>query len=730
MNKSSENSQKVFVKSSTKGRGKDTEIRSKKHKNELHILKMSQEWDLRRQQRRLDRQKWVEERRNQKLPIWQRVGNLRVQANEEEILHGRPDNQHVNKKEHTKNSNEGSQARITKEEEIKVKVKQTVVVPPAESNSFRLKCARLSELIQDRYGSNQKRNSDEDEIQFIKTEQHRTINQPLQYSINTLDTSNVSAPQIAGQVTITTVKTSSKSSTGRDKNDGQQFESRTASDAERKAVRSPRKEARGSVPSQNVSTTEGVRVKDRKRKLDAVTLEDDTGQKPKLMCVDKPTTLESIERQNGPVTTSSSTKNSSTMMRHSRESLDQSVRGDETMPQIKQCYSLLDRREDDVLFVKRSQSKSTSVAVPMTTPVTMTTAPSQAKGLPSSVGVDPGCIVYISKPVAQTPSPGANVHPRAGYLLPVYKPDTREAAYAFLPAGAQLPHRTGDKAGLDTRAPDRKSNSYNTPVTSSSTHSHPLPHMTTGLKETHTASIPEKAKTIPHTQPYPSSLYRDNTSHNTRVHSSYDSSSVTVTLTNPSRADSAHVNGGSASGNGKTHAVNVSQAHSQQLKASAYIGTPQIPRQDLTNKSSAAPHDTLHYPAACRTPEIVPNPTANTQEAIFNPMSLYVRARLVPKEVVTVNHGAEPTSPPLVEYIKTDAICDKELTKWDAKNVADFIAATDCKDKAELFLEEEIDGKALLSLSPEMLMKGMNLKLGPAVKLYNHIANLRTALLL
>ena len=48
----------------------------------------------------------------------------------------------------------------------------------------------------------------------------------------------------------------------------------------------------------------------------------------------------------------------------------------------------------------------------------------------------------------------------------------------------------------------------------------------------------------------------------------------------------------------------------------------------------------------------------------------------------------------------------------------------------QTFLFQEIDGKALLSLSLEMLMKGMNLKLGPAVKLYNHIANLRTALLL
>lgn len=359
------------------------------------------------------------------------------------------------------------------------------------------------------------------------------------------------------------------------------------------------------------------------------------------------------------------------------------------MPQIKQCYSLLDRREDDVLFVKKSQNKSTSVSVTLASPVTMTTAPSQAKGL-SSVGVDPGCIVYISKSAAQTPSPGANVHPRAGYLLPVYKPDTREATYAFLPANAQLPHRTGDKAGLEARAQDRKSNSC-TPVTSTSTHSHPRPYSTTGSKETHTASAPDKVKFVPHSQPH-SSLYRDTMPQNTRVHSSYEPSNFTVTLTNPPRTGSPHINGGSASGNGKSHAINVPQAHSQQQKATTYIGTSQISRVDLTSKSSVGPPDKVHYPAVSRTPELVPNPTVNTQEAIFNPMSLYVRARLVPREVVTVNLGAEP-SPPLVEYIKTDAICDKELTKWDAKNVADFIAATDCKDKAELFLEEVCIGE-------------------------------------
>lgn len=687
---------------------------------------MSQEWDLRRQQRRLDRQKWVEERRNQKLPIWQRVGNLRVQANEKEILRG-TDNEHVNKKEHTKNSNEASQDGITNEEKVKVKVKQTVAVPPAESDPFRLKCSGLSELIQERCSPNQKSHLS-DEIQFIKTEQQRTMKQPLQYNINTLQSSNVSATQITGQASIRTFNSSSKSPTRQDKHEGQQYESRTSVD-KGKGARSPRGEDRGYGSPQNVSTTEGLR-KERKRKLDAVIVEDDSRPTPKLMCVDTPTTLETLERANG-VTSSSPANNPLTMMRHSRGGLDQSVRGDESMPRIKQCYSLHDSQEDDILFPKKSQSKSTTHTVTMTSPVTMTTTPS-SKGIPS-VAVDPGCIVYISKSAAQTPSPSASLPPRAGFLLPVYKPETREAAYAFLPAGAQLPNRAGDKAGFETRASQRKSASCTT-VASTSTYCYPHLHTTKGSKETNITSHQDKAKFVLQSQPH-STLYKDNTSQNARVHSGYESSAgVSVTPANLSRTDSANINGDFRGGNGENHAVNIPQTHKQHPKTTAYVGNPRISRQDVTgsplaqdNKPSIVPSDKLHYPAVCRTPEVVPNPTPNTQEGIFNPMALYVRPRLVPREVVSVNHATEP-SPPLVEYIKTDAICDKELTKWDAKNVADFIAATDCRDKAELFLEEEIDGKALLSLSPEILMKGMNLKLGPAVKLYNHIVNLRAAL--
>lgn len=51
--------------------------------------------------------------------------------------------------------------------------------------------------------------------------------------------------------------------------------------AEGKATRSPRGEGRGCGSPQNMSTTEGLR-KDRKRKLDAVLVEDDT--RPTVSC--------------------------------------------------------------------------------------------------------------------------------------------------------------------------------------------------------------------------------------------------------------------------------------------------------------------------------------------------------------------------------------------------------------------------------------------------------------
>ena len=208
MNKPREKGQKNLGRSLPKGRGKEVEFRSKKQKNELHILKMSQEWDLRRQKRRLDRQKWVEERRNQKLPIWQRVGNLRVQANEE-IVHD-ASNDFVNKEQQIiENSNEATQIRVTNDD----KVKENSLEPQRkelEKAAFLVQTSRSLESTVSVEGtgfsSNQKKDSD---VKFIKIEQGRTMEQPLLYNVNTLKTSKTST-QITDDGPITAFKISSK----------------------------------------------------------------------------------------------------------------------------------------------------------------------------------------------------------------------------------------------------------------------------------------------------------------------------------------------------------------------------------------------------------------------------------------------------------------------------------------------------------------------------------------
>lgn len=75
-----------------------------------------------------------------------------------------------------------------------------------------------------------------------------------------------------------------------------------------------------------------------------------------------------------------------------------------------------------------------------------------------------------------------------------------------------------------------------------------------------------------------------------------------------------------------------------------------------------------------------------SQESIVNHTSKHVRAKLVPCEIMS--NSSVGLRAPLVKYVKTETISDKELTQWTAKNVADFIAATDCADNAQDFLEQ------------------------------------------
>ncbi|KAI4458642.1 polycomb group protein [Holotrichia oblita] len=65
--------------------------------------------------------------------------------------------------------------------------------------------------------------------------------------------------------------------------------------------------------------------------------------------------------------------------------------------------------------------------------------------------------------------------------------------------------------------------------------------------------------------------------------------------------------------------------------------------------------------------------------------------------------------------------------EWGIEEVIQFIESTDpCLGvHAELFRKHEIDGKALLLLNSDMMMKYMGLKLGPALKICNLVARLK-----
>ena len=64
---------------------------------------------------------------------------------------------------------------------------------------------------------------------------------------------------------------------------------------------------------------------------------------------------------------------------------------------------------------------------------------------------------------------------------------------------------------------------------------------------------------------------------------------------------------------------------------------------------------------------------------------------------------------------------------WTIDDVCKFIKRIPgCSHLVELFRIEEIDGEALFLIEQSDLVKRMNIKLGPAIKIYNYILKLKT----
>ena len=82
----------------------------------------------------------------------------------------------------------------------------------------------------------------------------------------------------------------------------------------------------------------------------------------------------------------------------------------------------------------------------------------------------------------------------------------------------------------------------------------------------------------------------------------------------------------------------------------------------------------------------------------------------------------------LLSYV--DTFRAEEVLEWNCERVREFIATLPgCMEYSDAFSREDVDGEALLLLTQTDLNKILNIKLGPSVKIYNVICQLRKNLL-
>ncbi|XP_072355313.1 lethal(3)malignant brain tumor-like protein 3 [Scyliorhinus torazame] len=73
-------------------------------------------------------------------------------------------------------------------------------------------------------------------------------------------------------------------------------------------------------------------------------------------------------------------------------------------------------------------------------------------------------------------------------------------------------------------------------------------------------------------------------------------------------------------------------------------------------------------------------------------------------------------------------ITARKVAKWTIEEVSEFILSLPgCEEQAKAFRHEQIDGEAFLLLTQTDIVKIMNIKLGPALKIYNSILMFKTA---
>ncbi|KAL0978560.1 hypothetical protein UPYG_G00172170 [Umbra pygmaea] len=104
------------------------------------------------------------------------------------------------------------------------------------------------------------------------------------------------------------------------------------------------------------------------------------------------------------------------------------------------------------------------------------------------------------------------------------------------------------------------------------------------------------------------------------------------------------------------------------------------------------------------------------------------RKRRKPRSPSYSDDENHPPSPKSLRAEAPQKLClDTSPLEWSVTDVVRFIRTTDCAPLARIFLEQEIDGQALLLLNLPTVQECMDLKLGPAIKLCHHIERVKLA---
>ncbi|XP_062826094.1 scm-like with four MBT domains protein 1 isoform X2 [Anolis carolinensis] len=101
------------------------------------------------------------------------------------------------------------------------------------------------------------------------------------------------------------------------------------------------------------------------------------------------------------------------------------------------------------------------------------------------------------------------------------------------------------------------------------------------------------------------------------------------------------------------------------------------------------------------------------------------------RKLRTFSFSDDENKPPSPKEIKIEVgeklQLDSNPLGWSVADVVRFLKSTDCAPLARIFLDQEIDGQALLLLTLPTVQECMDLKLGPAIKLCHHIERVKFA---